>query len=168
MKLTLPVALTAAAVLAVAAAPSFACPCAEGASGASTKASAPKATVQAVALKKPVKANAQTAEYPSISQAALTKAIAEKKVTVIDVNGTEKYKSGRIPTALNYEAISGNLKSKLPANKGALIVAYCGNEHCGAYKKAAAAAKSLGYTNVSHFSPGIAGWVKSGAAVEKG
>ena len=106
------------------------------------------------------------AEVPSISQAALTKAIADKTVTVIDVNGSASYKDGHIPTALDFEAIK-DLKAALPADKGALVVAYCGNEYCGAYKQAATAAMKLGYTNVQHFSPGIAGWKASGAAVEK-
>ncbi len=110
---------------------------------------------------------ARAAEVPSISHAALLKAISAKKVTVIDVNGTESYKAGRIPGALNYEAVGGNLKAKLPANKKALVVAYCGNEFCGAYKQAAVAAQKLGYTNVVHYSPGIMGWKKSGAKVEK-
>lgn len=110
---------------------------------------------------------ARSAEVPSISHADLVKAIKAKKVVVLDVNGSESYKSGRIPGALNYEAVGSNLKAKLPANKKALIVAYCGNEYCGAYKRAAVAAMKLGYTNVKHYSPGIAGWKKSGAKIDK-
>ena len=106
------------------------------------------------------------AEVPSISQVALTKAIADKSVTLIDVNGSASYKDGHIPTALDFEAIK-DLKAALPTDKNALVVAYCGNEYCGAYKQAATAAMKLGYTNVQHFSPGIAGWKASGAAVEK-
>ena len=103
---------------------------------------------------------------PSISQAALTRAIADKTATVIDVNGTDSYKAGHIPSALDFEAIK-DLKSVLPKDKNALIVAYCGSESCGAYKQAAQAAMKMGYTNVQHFSPGIKGWKESGAAVEK-
>ncbi len=105
-------------------------------------------------------------EVPSISQVALTKAIADKSVTVIDVNGTASYKEGHIPTAIDFAATK-DLKSVLPADKNALVVAYCGSEYCGAYKQAADAATKLGYTNVQHFSPGIKGWKESGAAVEK-
>ena len=107
------------------------------------------------------------AEVPSISHAELTKAMKAKKVVLLDVNGTESYKEGHIPGALNFEAVQGNLKNKLPANKKALIVAYCGNPLCGAYKRGAEAAKKLGYTNVKHYSPGIMGWKKSGAPVAK-
>ncbi|MBW3637652.1 MAG: rhodanese-like domain-containing protein [Armatimonadetes bacterium] len=110
---------------------------------------------------------ARSAEVPSISHTDLVKAIKTKKVVVLDVNGSESYKAGRIPGALNYEAVGSNLKAKLPANKKALIVAYCGNEYCGAYKRAAVAAMKLGYTNVKHYSPGIAGWKKSGAKIDK-
>ena len=108
----------------------------------------------------------ETAEVPSISQDVLTKAIADKSVTVIDVNGTETYKEGHIPTAVDFYAAK-DWKSALPKDKSALVVAYCGSEYCGAYKQAAEAAKKLGYTNVQHFSPGIKGWKESGAAIEK-
>jgi rhodanese-related sulfurtransferase len=110
---------------------------------------------------------AQAADVPSISHAELVKAVKAKKVVLLDVNGTQSYKDGHIPGALNYEAVQSNLKSKLPANKKALIVAYCGNPMCGAYKRGAEAAKKLGYTNVKHYSPGIMGWKKSGAPVAK-
>ena len=106
------------------------------------------------------------AEFPSISQIALTKAIADKSATILDVNGSASYNAGHIPGALDYVTVK-DLKAVLPADKSALVVAYCGNEYCGAYKQAAQAAVKLGYTNVQHFSPGIKGWKESGAAVEK-
>lgn len=107
-------------------------------------------------------------EVASISQADLQKAIDAKTVTIFDVNGDESYKEGRIPTAINYYAVESKFATYLPKNKSALVVAYCGNEHCGAYKQAATAAQELGYTNVAHFSPGIAGWRASGAPQDKG
>lgn len=112
-------------------------------------------------------AYAQETEYPPISHDALKAAIKAKKVTLLDANGTDSWKSGHIPGALNFETASGKLARKLPANKNALIVAYCGNEYCTAYKAAAAEARKLGYTNVKHYSPGIKGWKESGAKVEK-
>ena len=50
------------------------------------------------------------------------------------------------------------IASKLPKDKGALIVAYCANENCSAYQQGAKAAKELGYTNVKHYAKGIMGW----------
>ena len=106
---------------------------------------------------------ARAGEVANISHAALVKAVNAKKVVLLDVNGSESYKAGHIPGALDFSAVGNNLAAKLPADKGALIVAYCGNEYCGAYKAGATAAMKLGYTNVKHYAPGIMGWKKSGA-----
>ncbi|MFZ4764537.1 MAG: rhodanese-like domain-containing protein [Roseimicrobium sp.] len=107
------------------------------------------------------------AEFPDISIAELKKAIAEKSVTVIDVNGSGSYAKGHVPTAVDYAAVGKDLATKLPADKGALVVAYCGGPSCNAYQKAAKAAQALGYTNVKHLSAGISGWLQAGEATEK-
>lgn len=106
-------------------------------------------------------------KVPDISIKDLKKAIEEKKVTVIDVNGTDSYKDGHIPTALDFEADAKKLEKKLPKEKDALIVAYCGGPACGAYKQAAKAAMALGYTNVKHLPDGISGWKSAGEKTEK-
>ncbi len=106
-------------------------------------------------------------EYPDISINELKSAITEKKVTVIDVNGSDSFKSGHIPGAIDFETQKAALSAKLPADKGALVVAYCGGPTCGAYAAAAKAAKELGYTNVKHLSAGISGWKDAGAPLEK-
>ncbi len=105
--------------------------------------------------------------FPTISTAQLKKAISAKKVTLIDVNGTDSFKKAHIPGAIDYEALAGNLAAKLPTDKNALIVAYCGNEQCPAYRQGALAAQKLGYKNVKHYAKGIQGWVKAGEPTEK-
>ena len=106
-------------------------------------------------------------EFPDVSVKEV-KALAEsKKAVIIDVNGTESYQKGRIPGALNYEAIQDNLAAKLPADKDTVIVAYCGGPKCMAYQKAAKAANKLGYKNVKHMSAGISGWKEAGQPLEK-
>jgi rhodanese-related sulfurtransferase len=107
------------------------------------------------------------AEFPDISIAELKKAIAEKKVTIIDVNGGESFKNGHIPTAVSFAAVQGDLASALPKDKESLIVAYCGGPSCNAYTRAANAATKLGYTNVKHLSAGISGWLQAKEATEK-
>ncbi|MDD5199685.1 MAG: rhodanese-like domain-containing protein [Terrimicrobiaceae bacterium] len=114
-----------------------------------------------------VAVTAFAASFPDISRADLKKAIAAKDVVLIDVNGTDSYKSGHIPGAIDFVALKDNLASKLPADKSALVVAYCGSPACGAYAKAAEAAKELGYTNVKHFADGISGWKAAGEPTEK-
>jgi rhodanese-related sulfurtransferase len=110
---------------------------------------------------------AGSGKVASISHADLQAAIAKKAVTVLDVNGSESFTEGRIPGAIDFSANGKKLAALLPKDKNALVVAYCGNEHCSAYQSAASAAVALGYTNVKHYAPGIDGWKKSGAKLEK-
>ena len=107
-------------------------------------------------------------EFPDITIADLKKAIAEKKATVIDVNGTDSYKAGHVPTAIDFAANEAQLKDKLPAKKDALVVAYCGGPSCSAYQAAAKKAKELGYTNVVHLSAGLSGWKAAKEKLETG
>lgn len=105
-------------------------------------------------------------EFANITIPDLKKAIADKKVTVIDVNGSNSYNAGHIPSAIDYSKDSADLAKLLPTDKGALIVAYCGGPKCGAYQAAAKKAKELGYTNVKHLSAGISGWKEAGEKTE--
>ena len=106
-------------------------------------------------------------EYPDISINELKTAIAEKKVTVIDVNGSNSFTAGHIPGAIDFQSAKADIAAKLPADKGALVVAYCGGPTCNAYQAAAKVAKELGYTNVKHLSAGISGWKDAQAPLEK-
>ena len=101
---------------------------------------------------------ALAAEYAEIGHDELKTAIKEKKVTLLDVNGSDSYKDGHIPGAIDFTQAKADLKSKLPSDKSALVVAYCGNENCGAYAAGAKAALELGFSFVKHFKAGIAGW----------
>ena len=107
-------------------------------------------------------------EAPNISISDLKAAIAAGKVVLLDANGTKSWQGGHIPGAIDFSASKDNLASLLPADKGALVVAYCGGPKCMAYKKAAAAAEKLGYTNVKHLTAGISGWKKAGEKMEQG
>jgi rhodanese-related sulfurtransferase len=106
------------------------------------------------------------AHYPEITIKDLKAAIASKSVTLLDANGTDSYKEGHIPGAINFAA-SKDLSKVLPKEKNALIVAYCGGPQCQAYQSAAKAAEKLGYTNVKHLTAGISGWHDAGEKMEK-
>ena len=110
---------------------------------------------------------AGSAKVTDITQPELQAAIASKSAVILDVNGSDSYKAGHIPGAIDYIAHKDQIASMLPANKNALVVAYCGSPACHAYAAAADEAVKLGYTNVKHFAPGISGWKQSGAPVEK-
>jgi rhodanese-related sulfurtransferase len=95
---------------------------------------------------------------PAIAKADLEKAIADKAVTLIDCNGSDSFAKGRLPGAIDLEASKADLAAKLPKDKAALVVVYCGGVKCGAWKSGCAAVSALGYTNVKHFPEGLAGW----------
>jgi rhodanese-related sulfurtransferase len=105
-----------------------------------------------------VAASVYAGEFADISIQDVKAAADTKSAVIIDVNGPDSYKAGHVPGALNWTEVKSDLAAKLPADKNALIIAYCGNPKCGAYAQAANAAKKLGYTNVKHMSAGIAGW----------
>jgi rhodanese-related sulfurtransferase len=106
-------------------------------------------------------------KFPDISHDELKSALASKAVTLLDVNGSETYAKGHIPGAIDFTKAQDTIASKLPKDKGALIVAYCANENCSAYQQGAKAAKELGYTNVKHYAKGIMGWKDSGEKTEQ-
>ena len=101
-----------------------------------------------------------------ISIKDLKKAIKKKTVLLIDCNGSESYAKGHIPGAIDFATASGDLAAKLPTDKTALVVAYCGGPRCMAYKAGVKAAEKLGYTNVKHFSGGTSGWKEAGEKLE--
>jgi len=112
-------------------------------------------------------AYAAAPQVTDISLSDLQAAISSKSAVLLDANGTASYQAGHIPGAIDFAAHKAELAKLLPADKGTLVVAYCANVNCAAYKLAAGAAQDLGYTNVKHFAPGIEGWKQSGAPVEK-
>lgn len=107
-------------------------------------------------------------EFPDVSVKEVKALSESKKAVIIDVNGSESFKEGRVPGALNYEVVKDKLASVLPADKSTPIVAYCGSPKCKAYKAAAEAAEKLGYTNIKHMSAGIKGWRDAGEKQDKG
>ncbi len=109
--------------------------------------------------------SAYAGEFPDISITELKTVIANKKAVIIDVNGSDSYKSGHIPGAIDFTATK-DIAAVLPKDKNALIVAYCGGPKCSAYKQAATAAEKLGYKNVKHLSAGISGWKDAGEKTE--
>jgi rhodanese-related sulfurtransferase len=108
------------------------------------------------------------AEFPEITIPELKSAISEKKVVLLDANGTDTYSKGHIPGAINFDTTKGKLAGVLPKDKHALVVAYCGGPKCRAYEAAAKAAEKLGYTNVKHLTAGISGWKEAGEKSETG
>lgn len=98
--------------------------------------------------------------YAHISKDELQKAVNAKSAFVVDVNSADSFKEHHVPTAIHFASTKDFAKA-LPADKNAMIVAYCGGPQCTAWKKAAIEACKLGYTNIRHFTDGISGWIKN-------
>jgi rhodanese-related sulfurtransferase len=107
-------------------------------------------------------------QYPNIEIKELKSKIADKQVTLLDANGTDTWREGHIPGAIDFVANKGKLASLLPKDKNSLIVAYCGGPKCSAYLSAAKAVEKLGYKNVRHLTAGISGWKEAGLKTDRG
>lgn len=78
----------------------------------------------------------------------------------------KKYDKGHIPTAISIpDSQFDKLKDQLPADKGTMLVFYCGGLKCPLSHKSAKKAIALGYTNVKVLAEGYPAWV---AAYGKG
>src|SRR3712207_3208744 len=64
--------------------------------------------------------------YPLITKAELRKAVENKEALVIDVNSKESFDKVHVPGAIHFGSSEKNFASLLPAEKGKMIVAYCG------------------------------------------
>ncbi|AMK09810.1 rhodanese-like domain-containing protein [Pseudodesulfovibrio indicus] len=86
-----------------------------------------------------------------------------KDVMVIDSRPYKpKYVEGYIPTAVSIPASQfDKMTDKLPANKGALLIFYCGGFDCPLSHKSAYAAEALGYTNIKVYAAGFPDWKKN-------
>ena len=105
------------------------------------------------------KLKAYQERYGDISYEELLKVIKKGDAVIIDVNGQESYDKHHVTGAVPFSD-KEKLNKALPKDKNALIIAYCGSPKCAAWTKAADYVTEKGYTNVTHYSEGIKGWVK--------
>jgi len=86
----------------------------------------------------------------------------DKDVMIIDARPKRaKYDKGHIPMAVSIpDTYFAKMTDKLPANKDALLIFYCGGLKCPLSHKSAKKAEALGYTNVKVFAAGFPGWMK--------
>ena len=83
-------------------------------------------------------------------------------VMIIDARPKQaKYDKGHIPGAVSIpDTYFDKMVDKLPANKEALLIFYCGGLKCKLSHKSAYKAEALGYTNVKVFAKGFPGYMK--------
>lgn len=72
-----------------------------------------------------------------------------------------KYDKGHIPLAVSIpDSQFAKMTAKLPNDKDALLIFYCGGQKCKLSHKSARKAEALGYKNVKVFANGFPGWLK--------
>ncbi len=96
-------------------------------------------------------------------------ALAAGTATVIDARPTRTVKStGIIPAAINIpDTFFDKMTDKLPQDKSAELIFYCGGYKCPLSPKSAAKAKDLGYTNVKVYQAGYPDWTETFGAGEQ-
>lgn len=110
----------------------------------------------------------EAAGFKTVSTTELNTWLTEKKVTVVDANGTQtRTETGYIPGAILLSSSEAFAASELPEDKNATLAFYCGSPQCTAAPTAAKKAQELGYANVVVYAGGIKGWVEAGMNVEK-
>jgi rhodanese-related sulfurtransferase len=83
-------------------------------------------------------------------------------VMIIDARPKRaKYDKGHIPMAISIpDSHFAKMTDKLPKNKDALLIFYCGGLKCKLSHKSAMKAEKLGYTNIKVFAKGFPNWMK--------
>jgi rhodanese-related sulfurtransferase len=85
-----------------------------------------------------------------------------ENVMIIDARPKRaKYDKGHIPMAISIPNTKfDKMTDKLPQDKDALLIFYCGGLKCKLSHKSAWKAEKLGYTNVKVFAKGFPAWMK--------
>lgn len=84
---------------------------------------------------------------------------------LVDVLSANSYESRHVPTAKNIPLgpdFVEEFEQKVTSDKDAEVIVYCSSSTCQASVKAAAALDDAGYSNVSHYKDGLAGWQEAG------
>lgn len=84
---------------------------------------------------------------------------------VIDTLAANSFEAQHIPGAKNFPYGTDFIKQfeeNIGASKDAEIITYCASSGCQLSALAANALEEVGYTNVSHYVDGLAGWQNAG------
>ncbi|MEX2144845.1 MAG: rhodanese-like domain-containing protein [Candidatus Spechtbacterales bacterium] len=106
----------------------------------------------------------------------LTKVLKEKldsheDFLLVNVLSKESFEFMHIPGSLNADVHQDDFLEKMEeltgGDKGKEIVVYCSSATCQASPSAARKLAEAGYSNVAHFSEGLAGWKEAGYEFER-
>lgn len=86
----------------------------------------------------------------------------DKVAVIVDVRPFDKYHQGTVPGAVNIPWQEWDKrKGTLPADQATELIFFCGGRNCDLSHRAAAAARTLGYTRVRTYAYGWPDWEKN-------
>ena len=103
--------------------------------------------------------DAAAASFPLLTWEEVSAAMQDGAI-LADARRPEGYAEGHIEGAVNVPVRDQVAFDKLPADKSAKLIFYCGGPYCRASLKAATRARELGYTNVAEYRGGYPEWKK--------
>lgn len=118
-------------------------------------------TASLVSIKPPIKIAPEKRVYIEEVEKLVAMGPDKGKYTLVDSRPVPRVQEGSIPTAINipYPAFD-KMTDKLPKDKNALLIFYCGGITCSMSPKSAQKAEQLGYTNVKIYHDGMPDWAK--------
>ncbi len=95
--------------------------------------------------------------YPTMAWPEIEAAV-KAGATLVDARSAEQYAAGHIPGAINVPTDDDAAMTRLPADKTALLVFYCGGPACNARTKCATKVQALGHTKLAQYKGGYPEW----------
>lgn len=86
----------------------------------------------------------------------------EHSPVLINALGKDSYQAKHIPGSINIPTGNADMAKDVIPYMDAEIVVYCANTDCDASLNLAQKLEEMGYTNVSDFEKGLAGWKSAG------
>lgn len=90
------------------------------------------------------------------------KLIGEHAPIIINALDRDAFLAKHIPGSINIPTENAEIAEQVIPFKNAEIVVYCANADCTASLNLAKKLEEMGYTHVSDFEEGLAGWKKAG------
>ncbi|PIS05112.1 MAG: hypothetical protein COT81_03010 [Candidatus Buchananbacteria bacterium CG10_big_fil_rev_8_21_14_0_10_42_9] len=90
---------------------------------------------------------------------------------LVDVLSANSYEARHVPSAKNVpmgDDFIERFEKEITDDKNAEVIVYCSSSTCQASVNAAATLEDAGYTNVSHYQDGLAGWQDAGLEFAEG
>ena len=109
----------------------------------------------------------KSGNYKEVDTLLVRSALKKADSILIDARPHKKYLAGHIPTAISIpDTQMESMLDRLPEEKSAKIILYCGGYKCAKSHNLAKKLLSRGYSNVAVYAGGLPAWTEAGLPVE--